>query len=216
MLPTLYMINYFIYLLAAVVGIVIFRKLSIPLKLLAIVLISGLIMDTVVTWLTLKGTRNLSIGNLFIILEFSLFTYFFHQVVEYKLFKRFALLFLFLVGGISIYYTIINKQEELITDSMFGIHFILYIAYSLVFLYQFIKQFPRKDLMQDAYLWPVLGILFYAISSGLIIISFFIIEGEVALDLWQLTWIFRIILNLTIILSFYLHIKSTGHKFLGL
>lgn len=198
-------------------GIVHFKKLDFPLKLLFYYVIFDIVIITITGILRERNMNNLLFINLFIVVEFYLISSVFSLIIENKVVKRIIktsyLLFASLILFTFVYYQLLNEYANhlILFESFF------FIVFTSTYLFSQIKQ--EKDILNDPYAWFSIAVLMYFITTFLVYASFHKLaklDKTVFMQVWLIKNGFMYLYFIIIAIAFYKQAKLSASEQAGI
>ncbi|WP_045114865.1 hypothetical protein [Microscilla marina] len=185
-------------LLPAILAIILFKKQTLPLKILSILLWVGVLVEIVARTLAIYKLPNLPALHVYVVIEFALLAWM-YQLYLHKTYARYV------IPVIIIAFTIFSIINSLFIQSIYTfntysrpISNLLLIIFALSYFYKMLRELKVRYLEKAPMFWVNTGILIYFSGSlFLFIFSNYIVSDKgLLLLMWNIHSFLNIIHNI--------------------
>lgn len=203
----------YLMLIPLLVGIIKYRELNLPLKILLYYVIFDIVTTLINEFLWARNINNLYVFNLFKVVEFFIITYVFQLIIKNKRID-YLIKTAYFVYGIVILYTFLYYQAfDEYANHLNLIESFLFIVFASSYLFYLIKN--EKDILKDPFAWFSSAVLMYFITSFLIYASFHKLaklDKTVFMQVWTVKNLFMYLYFILIAVAFYKQAKLSSSK----
>jgi hypothetical protein len=192
------------------VGMYKLRALSIPMRVLLILVITSLAFDSfseIVAHANQGGNSNLWVLNLYTPIETIIYCVFFILVLKDLIHQKILIVIYLVPLAFILHFT--YKHGNRLSDVSLAIESITVIASAMIFFYVMLKRLEHDTPLSNPYFWFNSAILIYFSSAFFVFIFSDYRRLSSDWNLWNIHSIVRIIFNLLISIGFWKAQKTT-------
>lgn len=195
-------------LLPLIIGVLSFRRLSIGLKWLGVLILLLGIFEAGAFFLSSNGQNNLFLFHGYTFVEFTFLTVVFRSVFEAKWLKHLLDVVLILFWCFSLVNLFAWESLTEFNSNQRYVQGVITIVFCLLYMWQLMKQATVVHIERDAYFWLASGCLIYFAGTMILFLVFNHVAKESLSFYWNLHSFLNIFLNVCYAITLWLGRRS--------
>ncbi len=194
-------------LLPLVAGCLRYKKLSVSMHILLLLLLYSSINTAVTSWLAIKGINNLLFINIFTLVELTLLGWVFHRVFESRGLKGFTMVAILACAAFSVINLFFIQGLSAINSYSLALGSMLLTVLALLFYYKIFREEKVQRLERYPLFWLSSGVLLYFAGNLFVFLfsSYVLSDSPNALYAeWSIHSVLYIMTNLIYTAAFWL------------